>query len=114
MVLEFVRGEVARILGARSASLVDPHKGLFEMGMDSLMSVELKSRLERAVQSPLPSTLTFNYPNPMSIATFLAGVLSLGDDDDGAEPASGNGQGEPDLSEDQLASMLAARLEAIR
>ncbi len=37
--------------------------GLFEMGMDSLMSVELRKRLERGAGRKLPATLTFNYPN---------------------------------------------------
>lgn len=31
--------------------------------MDSLMSVELRRRLEHGIGQVLPSTLTFNYPN---------------------------------------------------
>jgi myxalamid-type polyketide synthase MxaE and MxaD len=63
LVLEHVCDAVARILGS-DARTIDPGQGLFEMGMDSLMSVELKGRLEKAVGRALPSTLTFNYPNP--------------------------------------------------
>ena len=49
--------------------------GLFDLGMDSLMAVELKRRLERGVGQPLPSTLTFNYPNVGALAGFLETVL---------------------------------------
>jgi len=35
------------------------------------MSVELKSRLERAVNRKLPSTLTFNYPTVTALVDYL-------------------------------------------
>ena len=44
--------------------------------MDSLMSVELKRRLERGFGAPLPSTLTFNYPNIRALAGFLLKLVA--------------------------------------
>ena len=41
------------------------------IGMDSLMAIELKSRLERAVAAPLPSALAFNYPSVNALVDFL-------------------------------------------
>ena len=70
LVRDHVLEAVARILGLDARS-IDPGQGLFEMGMDSLMSVELKGRLEKAVGRALPSTLTFNYPNPAALADYL-------------------------------------------
>ena len=47
MLIEFVRGEVAAVLGLDASQPVPVDTGLFDLGMDSLMSVELKRRLER-------------------------------------------------------------------
>ena len=75
LLLDFVRGEVAAVLGLDSAASVSPEKGLFELGMDSLMSVELRRRLAQGIGRKLPSTLTFNYPNAGALADFLAREL---------------------------------------
>ena len=66
-----IRTEVAKVLGKGDANTIDSERGLFEMGMDSLMSVELKSRLETCLGKPLPSTLTFNYPNVAALTDFI-------------------------------------------
>src|SRR5690606_402200 len=55
-----------------SDGFLDVERGFFEMGMDSLMSVELKSRLEKRFGAKLPATLTFNYPTVAAVAGFLA------------------------------------------
>jgi acyl transferase domain-containing protein/SAM-dependent methyltransferase/acyl carrier protein len=75
LLLEFVRGEVAAVLGIDSVATVSPEAGLFELGMDSLMSVELRRRLAQGIGRNLPSTLTFNYPNAGALADFLAREL---------------------------------------
>ena len=49
---------------------------LLELGMDSLMSVELRKRLESGVGRALPSTLTFNYPNVAALAGYIDAELS--------------------------------------
>ena len=42
-----VRSEVAQVIGLRTPDKVDPALDLFKMGMDSLMAIELRRRLER-------------------------------------------------------------------
>jgi hypothetical protein len=68
---DFVCNEVAAVLGLEAGAQVPFELGLFEMGMDSLMSVNLKRRLERGVGQALPSTLTFNYPSIKALVAFL-------------------------------------------
>ena len=41
------------------------------MGLDSLMAIELKGRLERLVTTTLPPTLAFKYPTVSALADFL-------------------------------------------
>jgi len=71
ILVEAVTSEVAAVLGIGGDQAVPPDTGLFELGMDSLMSVELRKRLERLAGRTLPSTLTFNYPSVNALATFL-------------------------------------------
>jgi acyl transferase domain-containing protein/acyl carrier protein len=71
LLLDFVAAEVAIVLESPSDAPPAHDAGLFELGMDSLMSVELKRRLERGFGAALPSTLTFNYPNIRALARFL-------------------------------------------
>ncbi|MCP3063708.1 type I polyketide synthase [Myxococcus sp. K38C18041901] len=68
---DFVRGEASRVLGAEPSSLT-PGQGFFQMGMNSLMSVELKNHLERSLRHKLPSTLAFDYPTVAELTDFLA------------------------------------------
>ncbi len=72
---EFVRTEAAAVLGVRTPDLVDPARNLFTMGMDSLMAIELKGRLERAVSGMLPAALAFNYPTVNDLVKFLDTIV---------------------------------------
>jgi myxalamid-type polyketide synthase MxaC len=84
------------------------------------MSVELKSRLERSVGQALPSTLTFNYPSVAELAGFFADELfseapaahTAGAP--GSEPAQPLSDDIDDMSEDDLAELLAAKLARLQ
>lgn len=70
----YVTGELAKILMLDERSL-DPHKGLFDLGMDSLMALEFRNRVQAALDHEVPATLLFNYPTVQAIAGYLATVL---------------------------------------
>ncbi|MFI0982696.1 SDR family NAD(P)-dependent oxidoreductase [Streptomyces sp. NPDC021093] len=78
--LREVRQEVSGVLGLQSADTVPADKPLREFGWDSLMAVELRTRLTAQAQVPLPSTLAFDYPTPRAIAEFLHVRLELAQD----------------------------------
>ncbi|WP_437320287.1 SDR family NAD(P)-dependent oxidoreductase [Sorangium sp. So ce385] len=84
----WLQGAVAQTLGFGDAERVDPTRGFFDLGMDSLMAVELRRRLHQALGLPLPSSVTFNHPNVVALAEHLLERLSLG------EPAAASGGGE--------------------
>ena len=68
LLASFVQGEVRAVL--RLPSAPGATVGFFEMGMDSLMSVELRNRLNRALagEYTVSNTAVFDYPNVSSLA----------------------------------------------
>ena len=72
LLIAHIQGEVAKVLGLNSSHLPELHQGFFEMGMDSLMSVELKTRLEASLGYSLPATLAFDFPTIKDVAGYLA------------------------------------------
>ncbi len=73
--VSMVLQEAAAVLGLKPEE-VDSDLGLFELGMDSLMSVELKRRLAARCGKPLPATLTFNYPSVNALAAYLISLVA--------------------------------------
>ncbi|MBW4434620.1 MAG: SDR family NAD(P)-dependent oxidoreductase [Pelatocladus maniniholoensis HA4357-MV3] len=66
-----LQDEVAHIMKLESSHSIDPTKGLFDMGMDSLMVVEMKNRLEIVLGVFLPSTLAFEAPNIQDLSKYI-------------------------------------------
>ncbi|MGB3292557.1 MAG: type I polyketide synthase [Phormidesmis sp.] len=66
--IAYLQSEVAAVLGLDSEQLPALHQGFFDMGMDSLMAVELKTRLEESLGCTLPATLAIESPNILSLS----------------------------------------------
>jgi acyl carrier protein len=71
-----VSEEVAQTLQLDSPDLVQPQQGFSEMGMDSLMAVELSNRLKVRCGLPLTSTVAFDYPNVEALSEYLLERIS--------------------------------------
>ncbi len=72
-VRSFIKEQVAQVLGL-AATAVDEHKPLIYLGMDSLMAVELRNRLDRAVNISLSAA---DIISGYSVADVSAKVLAL-------------------------------------
>jgi polyketide synthase 12 len=71
-----VLGETAAVLGYHDATRLDANTGFVDLGLDSLMAVEVRRRLHRATGLNLPATLVFDHPSPQHVASFLIAGLS--------------------------------------
>ncbi|MET8161902.1 beta-ketoacyl synthase N-terminal-like domain-containing protein [Sphaerisporangium sp. NPDC005289] len=69
--IELVQTTGAAVLGHTDLSAVPPDRGFLDGEFDSLSSVELRVRLERATGLRLPSTLVFDFPTPLAVAAYL-------------------------------------------
>ncbi|HVC19686.1 MAG TPA: MupA/Atu3671 family FMN-dependent luciferase-like monooxygenase [Vicinamibacterales bacterium] len=109
--------QVAAVLALPGGRLPDPRGGFFEMGMDSLMALELKKRLQADFGVELRATAVFNYPTVQALADFLAGLLgaaSTAAPTAPAGPATATIAADSDrLSDAELVRLLDEQLEAI-
>jgi acyl transferase domain-containing protein/acyl carrier protein len=69
--------EVARILGYPDGQLPDSCEGFFQLGMDSLMALELRSRIGRGLGLDVPVALMFDLPTIEGLAGALLARLDL-------------------------------------
>jgi len=73
----FVLNQTLRIMGRDASDAIDPDKALSDLGLDSLMAVELRNALGQGLALALPATLVFDYPTLAALGAFLAGELEL-------------------------------------
>ncbi|MCY4587225.1 MAG: SDR family NAD(P)-dependent oxidoreductase [Bryobacterales bacterium] len=75
LLVSFLQREAQAVL--RMPSVPEPTVGVFDLGMDSLMAVEFRNRLNRALDGEYaaPNTLVFDYPDISALARHLAGKL---------------------------------------
>jgi polyketide synthase 12/myxalamid-type polyketide synthase MxaB len=66
-----VEGVLRRTLGLPSSEEIDPDKAFSDLGMDSLLAVELRNNLSTILQRRLPSTLVFDHPTPQKMVRFI-------------------------------------------
>ncbi len=75
--------EVTRV----DAAEIREDAGFFDLGMDSLMAVELRRRIEQGVGREVPITLVMDYPRLSDVADYLLGeVLGLSEQASASAP----------------------------
>ncbi len=87
VVEERITGIVARVLGMQDGTL-PPDRNFAEMGMDSLMALELRNSLQTEAGLELPNTLSYHYPTIQALSGYVLSRLDSGANS--AEDASGS------------------------
>ncbi len=71
LLVSTIHEEVIRVLGLRATTVINPRQPLSELGLDSLMAVELRNALILMLDTNLPATLLFDYPTSDTLADYL-------------------------------------------
>ncbi|MFF8811781.1 SDR family NAD(P)-dependent oxidoreductase [Streptomyces pactum] len=111
--------QVARVLKCDEAK-VDVTAPLAGLGFDSLMSLELRKRLESSLGVELPATVVWRFPTVEALVPFLAERMEIaleagpavGAEEAAADerPADGTGTDLDDLSDSDVEALLLAKL----
>lgn len=72
----YLQSEAGKVLGLPPGQVPKPQQGFFDLGMDSLMTVELKNRLEANLGVALSSTILFEHPTIRDLAQYLVQDLA--------------------------------------
>nr|WP_308295344.1 SDR family NAD(P)-dependent oxidoreductase [Streptomyces sp. PSAA01] len=81
ILLDMVQQETARVLGHSAAATLDPDVLFTEIGLDSLMAVELRDRLAKRTALRLPPSFVFDHPTLRMLARQLRDELEKAEAD---------------------------------
>jgi acyl transferase domain-containing protein/acyl carrier protein len=115
-----VESAASQTLGATSGRSLDPQRPLHELGLDSLMSVELRNALAASLGCSLPATLLFDYPTVESLTHYLAKDFLRLEHQEGTAPREGGAFESQELkelqrmSESEAESLLLAELDDLK
>lgn len=115
-----VQAKVARSLGIDPSVEIDRRQPLSEMGLDSLMAVELRNALGAELEKSLHATLLFDYPSVEKLTDYLYGLLTESEKPNPAAPVTARTPAVTssealsdieNLSDEQIEQMFGERVE---
>jgi acyl transferase domain-containing protein len=123
LLTRYVQETVAARLNLENPAVVGARKRLFDLGVDSLVSVELRNIFQKDLHHTLATTVMLDYPSVEALAEyFLSGVLKL---DDGSrrdaeapvksarETAASLSEQVGHLSEQEVEALMLERLKEL-
>ncbi len=113
----WLRGKVRKVLGLSAGRSIPGDAPLQEMGLDSLMALELRNLLAHAFVRPLSATLLFDHPSIDELSCYLLTLLEAKGEDgisrDRADRFVGH-QAPPEFARDvDMASLSDDEAEAL-
>jgi NADPH:quinone reductase-like Zn-dependent oxidoreductase/acyl carrier protein len=118
LLMRLLEERIKSTLGLNQAQEIDPTQPLQELGLDSLLAIELRNALSTCLNRSLPATLLFNYPTLNALTGFiLRDVLADAATGTKRPTAAGKVEDTPAdliadieaLSDEEVARLLSAR-----
>ncbi|MFB1483785.1 SDR family NAD(P)-dependent oxidoreductase [Corallococcus sp. RDP092CA] len=107
--MEVLQAEAARVLALSPGQAAPTDQSLFELGLDSLMALELRNHLQARAGKPLSSTLLFDHPSLDELMTHLKERLLTPEPRAAPPPASRA----PAAPREDVTRLSEAELEAV-
>ena len=104
---DIVARELAAVLGYGSPADVNLALGFPDLGVDSLLAVDMRNRLEHVLGIELPVTILFDFDNPSALAAGLVELL-------GSQEGRGAEKAQPAADGDELEADEAKREAELR
>jgi phthiocerol/phenolphthiocerol synthesis type-I polyketide synthase D len=101
---------VRRALRLNESEPIGPRQGLFDLGLDSILALELKNQLAASLGRPLRATLLFSHPNLEVLTGYLLDEELRLEAPQSLVAAAGNGGGLETLTEAALAELIAKEI----
>jgi len=115
--VSYVRTQIGQVARLQAVDQIQPRQRLFDLGLDSLMAVELKDRLQADLGHPLSATLIFDFPTIEALADHLYGdVLGLAQEEPEEPEADATEEGLvelEDLSREEMGALLDEKLSEL-
>jgi NADPH:quinone reductase-like Zn-dependent oxidoreductase/acyl carrier protein len=99
LLITTMQEEVQRVIGGSQPP--SPQQGFFAMGFDSLMTIEVRNRLQSLLGLSLPPTLLFKYPSIQELVDYLEEQLAPAEAETEPAPAPSEEQTETAASGEQ-------------
>ncbi|MET0647636.1 MAG: MupA/Atu3671 family FMN-dependent luciferase-like monooxygenase [Pyrinomonadaceae bacterium] len=117
----FLSSLLAETLKLKSREPLTPRQGLFELGLDSILALQLKAKLELNLGRPFPATLFFTHPTVESLADYLSGELkppadaagpppAASETPEAAAPVTGEAPSTDSLTDEEIARLIAQEI----
>ncbi|WP_293116925.1 SDR family NAD(P)-dependent oxidoreductase [Moorena sp. SIO3E8] len=116
MLMEHVRSAIRKIIGLNASTRIEARQSLFNLGLDSLMAVELRNNLEKSTEHSLRSTLLFDYPTLEALVNYLLQEVLILEDTSAQtadEETTTSSQVFEELSEEEADILLASKYEKL-
>lgn len=118
MILNFVRQKLAQVLRLPGAEGLEREQRLIDLGLDSLMALELRAQLCKGLGLPekaLSATLAFDYPTIQALAAYLLEeIIPPAEDTPAAAsqpaPLTSREAEVADLSDEEIEALLLQKL----
>ncbi|NEO53118.1 MAG: SDR family NAD(P)-dependent oxidoreductase [Okeania sp. SIO3B5] len=110
----YLQGLVGKLLGFSESQLPDTQLGFFDMGMDSLLSLELRNLLQKSFGCSVSSTVLFEYTNIEALAEYLVTEVLVEELETTVETPEEELPETPAVEEEEVTDAIAQKFQQIQ
>ena len=101
-----VESLICQILSYEDGRSFEENQGFFELGMNSLTSIEFRNKLQKSLNSQLSSTITFDYPTIKKLTDYLYQEIILENQQEPEKDQNNVALNSTDTTAEQLSKQL--------